>query len=161
MPPSDSLFDNHGAAAWIVDMGMAYYLDWYHSPRNVIGTIGLCGCTAVAILGGSGAIVAHISPSADLNAIDAQLQHLGALFTQNLAGQMVNAYLFVPAENGNTLVPQFQIHIQQFLEGLFMANWRVLPYTYNEAGRARDGTVVVQMVANLVSVYLDDKLVSI
>ena len=158
MPPSDSLFDNHGAAAWIVDMGRAYYLDWNHSPRNVIGTIGLCGCTAVAILGGSGAIVAHISPNLDL--LDAQLQYLGNLFTQNLANQMISAYLFIPAVNGNTLVPEFQDHIRLFLEGLFLANWRVIPYTYNEAGRARDGTVVVQMVANLVSVYLDDNMVS-
>ena len=153
--PSDVLW-NVGQAI-VVNMGLASYHAWNQAPE-AIGTYGLCGCTAVAIVGQAGAIVAHIQPNQAQ--FQNQMNRIRDLFNNNIRGQTLpRVFLLTPTLNDVVQVQPWQDQISTFLSGLGVAvQDEHYPMVLN--GGARDGTLVVQRVAGAIKVWLNEKLIS-
>lgn len=101
---SECLF-NDGEAE-VADMGETKYMPWSTTGPKAIGTVGLCGCTAIAIIGESGAIVSHISPF--LITLDGQLDKLKESFNFNMRADIqVAAFVFSPTNAAGELVASY------------------------------------------------------
>lgn len=153
--PSDALFT--AGQALRIGMGESGFLTWISNSYG-IGTFGLCGCSAMAIVGNAGSIVAHISPNPKV--LTEQLIQIFTLYQQHLRdGETPRAYFFPPAsEDGAVMVAPFQDIIKEFIT--FMGFGLVQnTYQFNSDGTARDGTLIVRKVVDLVLVYLNDRVV--
>ncbi len=156
--PSNCLWNT--ALAMVVDQGASIYHDWA-SPPPAIGTRGLCGCTAVAIISQVGTIVAHISP--DVGTIDVQLNEMLRLYNDFIRPQaQAYAYYFPPTDtNHHIQVPNFQDYINHFLQTSMQLAANVRPYVADPSDPdGHVGTVVVKKVAGSIALYLNDLLVN-
>ena len=100
---SDCLF-NAGEAV-VADMGETEYLPWLTTGPNAIGTVGLCGCTAISIISPKGAMVSHISPNPIT--LHSQLDKLKQKFDFNMRAEIqVYALIYSPTNvSGNLVAP--------------------------------------------------------
>ena len=153
--PSDVLWQN--GAAVVADMGNAVPLRFGDNGIFAIGTNGLCGCTALAIIGTTNAVVAHFSPNE--NQLQGLLTYVHQLVNENLVGQAVRVIFSPPALNGVTMVQPFQDKITKYLtDTMKFTSIQPFPYVYNPTGGPRDGTLVVVM-AGFIAAYLDNHLI--
>ncbi|KAI4114054.1 MAG: hypothetical protein LQ338_008065 [Usnochroma carphineum] len=90
--PADILW-TAPAQCLIVGMEQSNYLPFSGQTQNVIGTRGLCGCIALAIVGEAGAVVAHLAPKMDMTS---QFNSVLADFTRMQGQNDITAYLFRP-----------------------------------------------------------------
>lgn len=91
-PPSALLKAVIGTA--VADMGAEIWHQFTADAR-IVGTDGVCGCTAVAIVGTTGAIVAHITP--DMKIAQEQFHRMKRLFDDNLKGKpLLRALMYYP-----------------------------------------------------------------
>ena len=144
--PADLLLTEQ---ARVVAMAMVSYAPWAELEFG-IGTVGLCGCTAIAIFGRTGALFAHLSPS--YNTIDSQLEAIRAYMQESFAGEdhtSITALIMPPAQDGTdvswfltTVITDFFVH------SLSLPSVRV---TYNmlPEGSGRDGTILLRMFAGI------------
>ncbi len=156
--PSDVLWK--AGLAVVVDRGESLFHDLALSPP-ALGTKGLCGCTAVAIVSQVGCIVAHISPN--VNTIDAQLAALLRLYNNRIKPQAyAYAYYFPPTyTNGEIKVPVFQKYITDFMLKSMQLGASLKPYVADPDGNdAHEGSVVVKKVAGAIALYLNEKIVN-
>jgi hypothetical protein len=78
----------------VADMGAEIWHQ-FTADAKIVGTDGVCGCTAVAIVGTTGAIVAHITPNT--KKAQEQFHRLKALFDDNLKGKpLLRALMYYP-----------------------------------------------------------------
>ncbi len=114
----------------VVAMGAAIYHDSASAPP-AIGTNGLCGCTAVAIISQVGTIVAQVSPS--FNTIDAQLEEIQRLYNEfNQPQAQAYAYYFPPTDStGELLVEVFQDYIKPFMQNSMSLGASTMAYLAN------------------------------
>lgn len=153
--PSDVLW-NVGQAV-VVQMGLAAWHAWGQAPE-AIGTYGLCGCTAVAIVGQAGAIVAHIQPNQAQ--FQNQMNHIRNLYQTHIQGQTLpRVFLMTPALNNVVQVQAWQDQVRSALTALGVSVQEE-PYPMVVNGGARDGTLVVQRIAGAIKVWLNEKLIS-
>ena len=148
-----------GAAERIfVDMGLAAWHAWSEAPQ-AIGTYGLCGCTAVAIVTQTGALVAHISPNEAQ--FLTQMNNIRNIYNRNLGGQILpRVFVFVPALD-NVIQSQFwQNWIVDFLTSQLGVSVQTEPYRMVLNGGAHDGTLLVRRVARAIQVFVNDILIS-
>jgi len=110
--PSQQLYD--ASVATNVNMGRQAYQSF--GQKKVIGTHGVCGCTAVAVISPAGAVVAHVAPN--IGTFDGQLRDVSSLLSSNMKGLRNKplAYLFVPAVGGQIQVPPLQAEVKRTLE---------------------------------------------
>lgn len=152
--PGNILFSQPGWCE-VVDGGAARYLLW--SQRSLIGTIGLCGCTAIAITGEFGAIVAHINPN--LETFYPQMNALRDLFRQNIQGQTAQVYLLGPSRNGAAMVPQFTTDAYNYIThniGLPIVRTLYEVGNVDNRDQARLGTLLVQLWQNALYVWVNN-----
>ena len=92
--PGDYLWTATAAQCVVVGLQDADYVPFFGSSgANVIGTRGLCGCIALAIVSDAGAIVAHFAPERSLN-LDPMFEKIGRKFMQMNGQHDVIAYLY-------------------------------------------------------------------
>ena len=142
----------------LVDSGLAMWHAWSEAPP-VIGTYGLCGCTAVAIVSQAGALVAHISPVEAQ--FSTQMNNIRNIHNRNINGQTLpRVFVFVPARD-NVIQSQFrQDRITDFLRSQLGESIHAEPYHMFIEGGAHDGTLLVRKVAGAIQVYVNDILMS-
>lgn len=155
--PGNVLYDAPNICK-IIDMNFADYLPW--NDGNWIGTVGLCGCTAAAIVGEYGAIVAHINPNPAY--FVAQMDKIHDLYFKYLYGKpFVAAYVFAPAINGKIEAPILP-------EGVLgeIAKWGITAlldsyemYTAGAGDENRLGSMLVQKAGTLAYTWINNKLV--
>ncbi len=158
--PANIMFGPTASMCRIVDRERAQFLQW--GAMNMIGTIGLCGCTAVAIVSDAGgAIVAHWSPNADT--YQQQMDNLRQLFDTNLRGQEgLQAYIFGPAQNGVPQVPQLPENIRddifQYL-GIPTARGTYEQGDPDSPAERHDGTLLVQLAQGALYIWINNRRV--
>ncbi|KAI4149055.1 MAG: hypothetical protein L6R39_002623 [Caloplaca ligustica] len=160
--PSNILFDAP-AQCLIVGFTDAQYLPFVGQTRNVIGTTGLCGCIAVAIVGESGAVIAHLATRLDMTA---QFNRLLASFGAMHGQRDITAYVFVPnqgpAITGAMAAAVGQISIQ--LRDFIIDNMGVpiVSRGYDAGaqtqGNARVGTLMAAVVGGVVRLWINNRL---
>ena len=158
--PAQLLFDK---LAFEVQMGSCNYLRWDQLDYG-IGTIGLCGCSVIAIFGKYGALLAHFLPSRQDGFMADQLDALHRNFAAYFIGQPasdIHAILLPPAEAelGVEVLPPLGDYIQAFIEenmGLQVARFT---YTMRPEGSGLDGTALLRNLAGVgVQLWVDNHL---
>lgn len=155
--PSNVLW-NVGQAI-VVNMGMAQWQTWGEKP-DAIGTTGLCGCTAVAIVAKTGAIVAHITPNQQQFKI--QMDNIRNLFDAHVKGLSNAVFVMAPTLDGVVRVQQWQTEVQQYLWDMGLSSRLVTYATTKDAaeGHFQQGTALVQNLSGKIRVWLDDGLLA-
>jgi hypothetical protein len=157
--PANIMFGADANMCRIVDQGRAQFLQW--GATNMIGTVGLCGCTAVAIVSqAGGAIVAHWSPNA--NNYQQQWDNLWQLFDTNLRGQPAYAYIFGPEHNGVPRVPQLPDNIRTDIMnnmGISIVRGTYEQGDPNDPAQGTDGTLLIQLAQGALYVWLNNRRV--
>lgn len=157
--PANIMFGADRNMCRIVDQGRVQFLQW--GATNMIGTVGLCGCTAVAIVSeAGGAIVAHWSPNA--NTYQQQWDNLWQLFDTNLRDQRAYAYIFGPAHNGVPEVPQLPDNIRDDIMnnmGISIVRGIYEQGDPNAPAQSTDGTLLIQLAQGALYVWLNNRRV--
>ena len=148
-------------------MGEVVYHAWANNPQ-AIGTKGLCGCTAVAVVGQFGAILGHINPSGrDLPNIDRQLNGLLHLFNQHIRPYTpysgAFAMIFPPnLANGAPVSQFFTDYITNFMTTNIGIAPTPHPYNFEIQGldsRAHSNIVIKRLLGGVVKTWINDAIV--
>ena len=149
----------------IVDIQLADYLDFSTGPQNVIGTYGLCGCVALAIVGNAGTIIVHLSPLVDMTAQYARvLQKFNANMRYQQTG--MTAYVFRPNASPPDIKPESAAAAASLVKD--MAEWIVaqleIPVVAqgydpgdNTPDNRRLGTLVSAVVSGVITVWINNR----
>lgn len=89
--PGDILWTGTAAQCMRVGEHKAEYVPIFGTGTNIIGTRGLCGCIAIAIVSDAGAIVAHILPAHPVQDI---MDQINDKFNQMRGQADIIAYIF-------------------------------------------------------------------
>ncbi|KAG7006068.1 hypothetical protein G7Y79_00016g040530 [Physcia stellaris] len=163
--PSNFLFDAEPECL-IVGMGLSDYLPWTgtRSGQSVIGTIGLCGCIAVAILSNDGAVVSHLITRSDLST---QLNLMFAKFLSMHGQYDIQAYVFTP-ETGEAIPSELAAVarvVAMEVRGFIISHMQcsVVLSSYAVGGDspeyARLGTLVTTRVQGVIKLWVNDALI--
>ena len=95
--------------------------------RGGIETTGVCGCTAVGIVGSRGLVVAHVGP-----ADEASIRKLGDLALQ--VSSPAESVIYAPMERGQIMDPKEVDNIKRALGDIVPT---VIPYAYVEGGHMK------------------------
>ena len=164
--PSDFLFDASAAPhRLVVGMERSDYLPWSGRPQFVIGTIGLCGCIPVAILGNGGAVVSHLVTKLDMSP---QLDEMWAKFKDNMRGQHdIRAWVFAPAEGGSIsqALATVALRVAEVVKAYILRKMEcpVVLGSYNvevaSTPLSRVGTLVTTRVQGVIKLWVNDALI--
>ena len=163
--PSDFLFDALPAPhRLVVDMERSDYLPWSGRPQYVIGTIGLCGCIPVAILGNGGAVVSHLVAQMDMSP---QLDEMLEKFNLNMRGQYdIRAWVFTPEEGGSIDedLATVALRVAELVKDYILRKMEcpVVLGSYNvedvSTPSSRVGTLLATRVQGVIKLWVNDKL---
>ena len=102
------------------------------APRgHGIETTGICGCTAVGVVGAKGSVVAHVGPGDQ-----ASIRKLSALVMQ--IGGPAQAVVYAPTENGRMMDPGEVSNIQRALGHVVP---KVTPYEFRAGAHQKILTI--------------------
>ena len=123
--------------------------------------MGLCGCSALAITGEFGTIVAHIGPNPAT--FKRQMEDIQKLFKDYIQGQQAKIYLFEPAENGVPVFPPFANQIQNWLIkniGLGIARSTVEKGNADDPAQRLLGTLLLQLAQGALYMWINNQRVT-